>query len=148
MNPFCPKNQRTAKGSGATGERGRMARKKRKRLSRNRLAVRERRSIMKFRKVTTRLLQRVGIINFFCCFIIRLKILLEFIQQAPEIVREFISTKHLPQGSPAADMYSLGMVIGTNIIIQFLSMPYVNVGVVPNFVQIGAILRTREVPHK
>ncbi|KAI3418800.1 hypothetical protein GPALN_007900 [Globodera pallida] len=33
-----------------------------------------------------------------------------FIQQAPEVIREFISTKNLPAGSQAADMYSLGMV--------------------------------------
>ncbi|CAK5098921.1 unnamed protein product [Meloidogyne enterolobii] len=35
----------------------------------------------------------------------------KFIQQAPEIIREFISTKHIPQGSPASDMYGLGMVL-------------------------------------
>jgi serine/threonine protein kinase len=35
----------------------------------------------------------------------------EYIQQSPEIIREFISSKHLPQGSPASDMYSLGMVL-------------------------------------
>nr|CAD2184540.1 unnamed protein product [Meloidogyne enterolobii] len=35
----------------------------------------------------------------------------KYIQQAPEIIREFISSKHLPQGSPASDMYSLGMVL-------------------------------------
>ncbi|KAL3073107.1 hypothetical protein niasHT_035383 [Heterodera trifolii] len=35
----------------------------------------------------------------------------KYIQQAPEIIREFISTKHLPPGSPASDMYSLGMVL-------------------------------------
>nr|CAD2188039.1 unnamed protein product [Meloidogyne enterolobii] len=32
-------------------------------------------------------------------------------KQAPEIIREFISTKHIPQGSPASDMYGLGMVL-------------------------------------
>uniref|UniRef100_A0A915DCZ7 guanylate cyclase n=1 Tax=Ditylenchus dipsaci TaxID=166011 RepID=A0A915DCZ7_9BILA len=35
----------------------------------------------------------------------------KYIQQAPEIVREFVSTKNLPPGSPAADIYSLGMVL-------------------------------------
>lgn len=35
----------------------------------------------------------------------------EYVQQAPEIIREFISTKHLPPGSQASDMYSLGMVL-------------------------------------
>uniref|UniRef100_A0A915M913 Guanylate cyclase domain-containing protein n=1 Tax=Meloidogyne javanica TaxID=6303 RepID=A0A915M913_MELJA len=35
----------------------------------------------------------------------------KYIQQAPEIIREFISSKHLPQGSPASDIYSLGMVL-------------------------------------
>ncbi|KAF7636579.1 Guanylate cyclase [Meloidogyne graminicola] len=35
----------------------------------------------------------------------------KFIQQAPEIIREFITTKHIPQGSPASDMYGLGMVL-------------------------------------
>ncbi|KAL3097057.1 hypothetical protein niasHS_002773 [Heterodera schachtii] len=34
-----------------------------------------------------------------------------YMQQAPEIIREFISTKNLPQGCQAADMYSLGMVL-------------------------------------
>jgi serine/threonine protein kinase len=36
---------------------------------------------------------------------------LEVIQQAPEIIREIISTKFVPPGSQAADIYSLGMVL-------------------------------------
>jgi serine/threonine protein kinase len=36
---------------------------------------------------------------------------LEIIQQAPEIIREIVSTKFIPHGSPAADIYSLGMVL-------------------------------------
>uniref|UniRef100_A0AC34Q670 Guanylate cyclase n=1 Tax=Panagrolaimus sp. JU765 TaxID=591449 RepID=A0AC34Q670_9BILA len=35
----------------------------------------------------------------------------KYIQQAPEVIRELITTKYLPPGSPAADMYSLGMVL-------------------------------------
>ncbi|CAD5234237.1 unnamed protein product [Bursaphelenchus xylophilus] len=35
----------------------------------------------------------------------------KYIQQAPEIIRELITTKYLPQGSQSADMYSLGMVL-------------------------------------
>ncbi|CAD5234238.1 unnamed protein product [Bursaphelenchus xylophilus] len=35
----------------------------------------------------------------------------KYIQQAPEIIREIITTKFIPPGSQAADMYSLGMVM-------------------------------------
>lgn len=35
----------------------------------------------------------------------------EYIQQAPEVIREIITTKFIPQGTQAADMYSLGMVL-------------------------------------
>ncbi|KAK0397573.1 hypothetical protein QR680_002176 [Steinernema hermaphroditum] len=35
----------------------------------------------------------------------------KYVQQAPEIIRDLISTKFLPPGSQAADVYSLGMVL-------------------------------------
>ncbi|KAH7718588.1 Protein GCY-9 protein [Aphelenchoides avenae] len=35
----------------------------------------------------------------------------KYIQQAPEIIREIVSTKHLPTGSQPADMYALGMIL-------------------------------------
>uniref|UniRef100_A0A7E4V5L5 Guanylate cyclase n=1 Tax=Panagrellus redivivus TaxID=6233 RepID=A0A7E4V5L5_PANRE len=35
----------------------------------------------------------------------------KYIQQAPEIIRELITTKFLPAGSQAADVYGLGMVL-------------------------------------
>lgn len=35
----------------------------------------------------------------------------EYLQQAPEIIREIVSTKIIPQGSQAADIYALGMVL-------------------------------------
>lgn len=35
----------------------------------------------------------------------------EYVQQAPEIIREIVSTKHLPPGSQPADMYALGMIL-------------------------------------
>ncbi|KAL3103382.1 hypothetical protein niasHS_002568 [Heterodera schachtii] len=35
----------------------------------------------------------------------------KYVQQAPEVICEFLSTKHLPVGSQSADMYSLGMVL-------------------------------------
>ncbi|KAH7726719.1 GCY-9 protein [Aphelenchoides avenae] len=35
----------------------------------------------------------------------------KYIQQAPEIIREILSTKQLPPGTQSADMYSVGMVI-------------------------------------
>ncbi|KAI3412113.1 Receptor-type guanylate cyclase gcy-9 [Globodera pallida] len=35
----------------------------------------------------------------------------KLVQQAPEIVREYVSSKHLPVGTQAADMYSLAMVL-------------------------------------
>ncbi|KAI6209361.1 Guanylate cyclase [Aphelenchoides besseyi] len=35
----------------------------------------------------------------------------KFIQQAPEVIRELVSTKFLPPGTQSADIYSLGMVI-------------------------------------
>lgn len=35
----------------------------------------------------------------------------KFVQLAPEIVREIVTTKHLPRGSQMADIYSLGMVL-------------------------------------
>ncbi|KAI1709792.1 adenylate and guanylate cyclase catalytic domain-containing protein [Ditylenchus destructor] len=33
----------------------------------------------------------------------------KYIQQAPEVIREYITTKHLPPATQAADMYGLGM---------------------------------------
>lgn len=35
----------------------------------------------------------------------------EYIQQAPEIIRELVSRKCIPRGSQTADIYSLGMVL-------------------------------------
>ncbi|KAI6205271.1 Guanylate cyclase [Aphelenchoides besseyi] len=35
----------------------------------------------------------------------------KYIQQAPEIIREIITTKFIPPGTPAADIYSLGMIL-------------------------------------
>jgi serine/threonine protein kinase len=34
-----------------------------------------------------------------------------YVQLAPEIIREIMNTKCVPEGSPAADIYSLGMVL-------------------------------------
>lgn len=36
---------------------------------------------------------------------------LEHVQLAPEMIRELLSTKYLPTGSPAADMYGMGMIL-------------------------------------
>ena len=35
----------------------------------------------------------------------------EYIQLAPEIIRELTTTKYLPPGNQSADIYSLGMVL-------------------------------------
>ncbi|KAI1704079.1 adenylate and guanylate cyclase catalytic domain-containing protein [Ditylenchus destructor] len=35
----------------------------------------------------------------------------KYIQQSPEVIREYITTKHLPPASQAADIYGLGMVL-------------------------------------
>lgn len=40
-----------------------------------------------------------------------LMFIIEFLQQAPEIIREYKTNKFLPTGSPAADIYSLGMIL-------------------------------------
>lgn len=50
---------------------------------------------------------------FFVFKIIKIKnfFVIEFVQQAPEIIREYITTKHLPAGSQSADIYGLGMVL-------------------------------------
>lgn len=36
---------------------------------------------------------------------------LEYIQQPPEIIREYLTNKFLPCGNPSADIYSLGMIL-------------------------------------
>jgi serine/threonine protein kinase len=53
----------------------------------------------------------------------------KFIQQAPEVVRELITTKFLPPATQAADIYSLGMVIYQ---VLFKTEPFAERGLPPN----------------
>lgn len=58
--------------------------------------------------ILQRILQEKVCKNLVCT---NLKLHSEYLQQAPEIIREIVTTKTIPEGSQSADIYALGMVL-------------------------------------